>query len=990
MRLDTKARCRDGHDRMGHTTGSILGLLFLLTLAGPVQPATPPAGTLSNGTPAVTWTGAPIFGANVDETTCNEGTTCDTYTLTLAPGDYTGKRITVGIGWLVPANDFDLYVHANTLAGPIVAQSAGGAPSTAERASIPIDPPVVITARVYVVHLVAFTVTPGDIYQGDASLVVTPLPRVATYLPSASTFSQNVALRAPVAVADGEPSVRVDVRGNCYVGGIRGVPAGVDLWRFDLNPASPSFDPGMQNPLYLGQPDAFVPQDPNDPTAGGADGGGDIDIATAFPSNASSTPFVTIVSLALANISSAVSSDRGATFALSPAVVAVPADDRQWIEAQGENTVYMLYRAPIPATGLFVTRSDDHGATYPTTGLVSPSGSTPGYIDVDHANGTVYVAHTASSTLTVGRSTDGGVTWKNNTVDNTTTHGSLFDVVKVGDDGVVYTVWSDLTNIYLAHSTDGGVTWSDKVRVNDNSAYRTNVFPWLEAGSAGRVAVVWYGTTSATNDDNADWQVLFSQTLNATDPGPTFRQKVISDHVIHGSNISLGGLTGAANRNLDDYFQVAIDPQGAAVVAYTDDHNDYNGHTYVTRQLDGTSLYASANAGTGSVNPIYPPPLPPPNPAPPQVSDFLHDAVTGLLQPIPEDNAFDILSVAYSSDPCEQPQKITAAMKLSSLATIPAGANWRMNFAANAAGGVSDRGDQFYVQANSDNPASLAYTDGTAVRNSDGSLSYTSRGAADLGTFDQTNGTITIQVALNKLNPFVTHGPPLASGSVIHGLRGATFTDGANGIRDQTRGGSYFVLAPCVPTPVLLTLLEAQDSPDGIVVEWQLGPTATFTSIAVERAELADGPWGLVDVVMGERGEVTTALDRTAEIGRTYYYRLNATQPDGGSTTFGPVMATRGGTIPVATFLHAPKPNPAPSTSSVDFGVARAGFVELAIFDVRGGRVRTLLAQPMAPGTYTRSWDGRTDRFSNAPAGMYFFVLNTPDGVTSRRILLTR
>src|SRR5207248_1018537 len=110
-----------------------------------------------------------------------------------------------------------------------------------------------------------------------------------------------VSLRCPVSTSDGEPSARVDVRGNCYVGGIRGVPAGVDLWRFDLNPSSPTFDPGMQNPTYMGQPDVFVPTDPNDPTAGGADGGGDIDLAVSFPASPDSTPKLTVVSLAVAN-----------------------------------------------------------------------------------------------------------------------------------------------------------------------------------------------------------------------------------------------------------------------------------------------------------------------------------------------------------------------------------------------------------------------------------------------------------------------------------------------------------------------------------------------------------------------------------------------------------------------------------------------------------------------------------------------------------------
>ena len=286
-------------------TSLFAALLCIFCVPGAATAANPSAGTLSQGNPSLTWTGAPIAGANLDESTCQEGVTCDTYTLRLAPGNYPNKRITVGITWLVPANDFDLYVHEGTVDGPIVTQSAGGAPSTTERASISIDPPNVTSIKVYVVRVVAFSVTPGDIYTGDASLIDTPAPRTANYLAGNLTFSENVTVRAPKAARDCEPSIRVDIRGNCYVSGIRGVPAGVDLWRFDLDPASPSFDPGLQHPVYLGQPDAFAPGD----SSGGADGGGDVDLAVGFPTNPDSVPVLTLVSLAAANISSAYSFD---------------------------------------------------------------------------------------------------------------------------------------------------------------------------------------------------------------------------------------------------------------------------------------------------------------------------------------------------------------------------------------------------------------------------------------------------------------------------------------------------------------------------------------------------------------------------------------------------------------------------------------------------------------------------------------------------------
>ena len=731
--------------------------------------------------------------------------------------------------------------------------------------------------------------------------------RTATYVPGNTRFSQNVALRAPVATRDGEPSIRVDVRGNCYVGGIRGVPAGVDLWRFDLDKNSPSFDAGMQNPTYLGQPDAFLPQDPEDPTTGGADGGGDIDISVSFPNHADSIPVLTITSLAVANISSAVSYDRGESFQLSAATAIAPADDRQWNESDGHSSVYLMYRSPGVLTGLFVQRSDDHGKTYLSPSLVSPSGTTPGYIDVDHASGRVYVAHASTSDGRVSHSANGGMTWQTSTVDNTTAHRMLFDVVKVGDDGTVYYLWSDLQNVYLSHSSNGGVTWAPKVRVNDNSVYKTNIMPWLEAGSDGRVCVVWYGSTSPANNGAADWDVLFAQSLDANSNSPTFAQQAISDHKIHGSNVSLMGLGGANNRNLLDYFQVALDPQGAAVVAFTDDHNDFEGHVYVTRQLDGPSLYASAN-GTGMVEPASPPPLPSQDFNLPEVTDFLHDATTGLLQPIPEDSPFDILWIDYASENSETVSPmLVATMKLSSLVEIPAGVLWRINFSADAPGaspgvpGLSDRGQQFFFEAGSDQNSVQTFAWGTAARSDSGHVNYKARGSCDFGEFNEAEGTITMKVALSQLNAFAN--PVLGPGTILSGLRGQTYEPGFEGppgnrhpFRDHTRGGGTYTIPNVVDVP---------------------------------------------------------AVEPTVERTR---------------------------------FLGPPVPNPAVSGTSVQFQVARAEFVDLAVYDPSGRRVRTIQAGPLEPGRYTRRWDGRTDRFSDAPPGVYFFVLNTAEGVRSERI----
>src|SRR5438067_9688935 len=210
-------------------------LLVLFALCA-VQPdgrawaAAPTAGTVTATGPAVSWTGTAAATTSVNETTCVEGVSCDTFTLTVAgsPADYTGKVIAVKIQWTNSLNDYDLYIHKDSNGGPLVGSSGNGAPQTSEESAI--DPGATGTG-VYTVHVVYFTVTPMvDQYQGSASVQAKSVARTATYVQGGISFSSSVRLKAPVARRDGEPSNRTDPAGNAYVTAIRGVPAGVDLW----------------------------------------------------------------------------------------------------------------------------------------------------------------------------------------------------------------------------------------------------------------------------------------------------------------------------------------------------------------------------------------------------------------------------------------------------------------------------------------------------------------------------------------------------------------------------------------------------------------------------------------------------------------------------------------------------------------------------------------------------------------------------------------
>jgi hypothetical protein len=803
-----------------------LGVLFLssafaVALLGTLtaRAATPASGSVTSATgSSVTWTGdATATGAANGEGDCIDGTTCDVFELTISgnAADYQGKVVAIVLSWTLGTNDYDLVVHKDTVDGPIIGTSGNGPPLVGEKAAIR---PSITGTGVYVVHVLYFAGTPlVDQYHGTATTQLEPPVRTANYLKGGISFSPNITVKCPVARRDGEPSSRTDFKGNFYAAGIRGFPAGVDLWYFDLNPTSLTYDPLMRNPIYKDQPDGFSPNSAADL---GGDGGGDVDLSVGFGiATGQTNPTLAFSSLILANVSTGNSFDLANTYQKNNAGNAnggVPVNDREWQEFFDDHVNFLTYRTFDPVIGI-VQRSTDGGFSYePGTSLGGVAQN--GGIDVNHSDGTVYVSYN-DGRVAVGIPAAPGLaptsyTFHDAAVTEPNGPGHLFCVIKAAEDGTpngtVYVCYSNGKDVFLTHSTDKAVTWSLPVRVSDLPG-GTSFFPAIETGpSLGSVAIAWYGAANQPyNNNDANWKVYFAQSFNATANTPTFTQVEASDHFVHGSNISEGGLNGSANRNLLDYFQISFDPQGAAAIAYTDDHNDFTGHVYVTRQIAGPSIKGGQVTLPNPIPTLSPPPgeaAPPPQPGPngEQVTDFAQDAANGSnLTRIQANNPTDILSIKYSSSGTGPTLMLTAAMKVSDLTAVPPSATYRMNFTANAPDsflsasgdytyGLSDRGDKFFVSVTTDQAGAPTFHYGTAVRNSDGTVTYTNRGIADSGSIDQGNGTLTVNVAVDKLNALLPGGSsPIGIGSALVGLRGSA-SGGQQS--DETRGGTLFVV----------------------------------------------------------------------------------------------------------------------------------------------------------------------------------------------------
>ena len=293
LKIDrVRSRSNSGFTRPGLVLA--LALAFggaWMYLARAANPANGTLGPTVGG--KVEWVGTALgapAGGPAGDSTCQDGVNCDSFELTLSgnPEDYSGKQLVINITWTNPANDYDLYIRKDSVTGNLVGEGDNGFLGTSDSAGI--NPATSGTGKYFIRVVYATVAGPSDQFRGSAEIVQAAQQgvelRTATYTSSGITFGKNVTVKAPVSARDGEPSIRTDYKGNSYVGGIRGVPAGVDLWYFDLRPtltdgsANPTFDPNMRIPIYRGQPDGTTEKTEAD---AGGDGGGDIDLAVGFP-----------------------------------------------------------------------------------------------------------------------------------------------------------------------------------------------------------------------------------------------------------------------------------------------------------------------------------------------------------------------------------------------------------------------------------------------------------------------------------------------------------------------------------------------------------------------------------------------------------------------------------------------------------------------------------------------------------------------------------
>lgn len=553
----------------------------------------------------------------------------------------------VTITWPSADNDFDLYVYDKE--GNPVAQSAAGG-TTSERVVVEgankEDGPYEIRVVPWLVIDSSYTGTAGFLTSD-----ITTNPRRST---GGLTFGSATVVDPQR--TEGEPLNWIDKDGNYWETG----PYGTSTQQSFIHRST---DGGNQ--FNIVSPIGLRPNLPP--------GGGDTDLVTDDQRVAYFTDLE-----ALVNLDGSVSNDDGHTWKKNPIAAAAAGTtivDRQWFavdngtnhetgtpqnpdpEGAADNTVFLAYRQiPFgsfivstpgskgpedPVGGVVYKNSSDEGEVGTAAGAIS-HGAPCGQLRFDPVKRNLYYPCADSETddqgnehsfveIAVGHVNVGQRTGIDYKIVRTPDSpgggpvGDIFPAVATDKAGNLYAVWIDESdhNVYYSYSKDAGKTWGPVRQVNGNDA-NSNVFPWAQAGSAGKLVVAWYGNSSRLDSDimpswyddrkeatNYPWYGYTSLISGAAGSSPSFIQQKFTRKPMHFGQICNGGLgcsLSDGDRTMADFMAVFLDRDGSFRFVYNDTTSQHHGaHIFETRQLTGPTAFGTSVSKTQPAPPIADP-----------------------------------------------------------------------------------------------------------------------------------------------------------------------------------------------------------------------------------------------------------------------------------------------------------------------------------------------------------------------------------------------
>lgn len=236
--------------------------------------------------------------------------------------------------------------------------------------------------------------------------------------------------------------------------------------------------------------------------------------------------------------------------------------------------------------------------------------------------------------------------------------------------------------------------------------------------------------------------------------------------------------------------------------------------------------------------------------------------------------------------------------------------------------------------------------------------------------------------ALGEHSPCVDRGDPQA---------GCADPDGSRADLGVHGGPGSVQVAPPFVTGVTAASLGAGQ----VRLSWDASPAADVHHYVVYRdtaAVFMPAPDKAVSTVL----HPATQLEDSPPAG-PWYYLVAAVDADGHAGGFsarvdawGSASAAPEPLLPAALAVAGIRPNPFNPRTVISFDLPRAGSAQLAVYDLRGRRVRVLADAQLAAGRHEVAWDGVDGGGRAAAAGVYLLRLRQDTASVTAKLVLAK
>jgi len=134
-----------------------------------------------------------------------------------------------------------------------------------------------------------------------------------------------------------------------------------------------------------------------------------------------------------------------------------------------------------------------------------------------------------------------------------------------------------------------------------------------------------------------------------------------------------------------------------------------------------------------------------------------------------------------------------------------------------------------------------------------------------------------------------------------------------------------------------------------------------------------------------------TFEDKNVEYGKKYDYKIENIDSDGSSKFYGPIsISIETQKLPEKFEMSQNYPNPFNPVTSINYSLPKNSQVKLVVYNALGEVVNELVNQTQSAGTYSITWDGRSNVGTFVSTGIYFYKIHTEDFSQVKKMILSK